>query len=112
MKKIVLELSARQLNTLVYCFNFIGFVYPKTREQKQMKSILDKVILKVKKKHLDVESSTNTLFTKPKKSKFSFEYYEGDALEKYLVTAEQNSLSEYDRNVVLFITTKLNQQLV
>ncbi|WP_264522167.1 hypothetical protein [Flavobacterium sp. N1994] len=111
MKKIELQLTARQLNTLVYCFNFIGFTYPKTREQKVMKSILDDVILRVKKKHLEVESSVNTLFTKPKKSKFTFKYYEADCLEKFLIMSEQQSLSEYDRNVVLFINNKINQQL-
>lgn len=112
MKKIILELSAKQLNALVYFFNMIDYTYPKTREQKTTKAILDEVILKIKKKALDVESSTNTLFSKPKKSKFSFKYYEGDALEKYILFAEGQALNEYDRNVALFIKTKLNQQLV
>ncbi|WP_264521181.1 hypothetical protein [Flavobacterium sp. N1994] len=111
MKKVQLQLTARQLNSLVYCFNFINQVYAKSREEKTTKSILDEVILKVKKKHLEVESSINTIFSKPKVSKFSFKYYEADALEKYVLFAEEQSLNEYDRNVVLFIKSKLNQQL-
>lgn len=111
MKKIDLKLTARQLNSLAYTFNFIGYVYPKTRDEKVMKSILDDLILKIKKKNLDVESSVNNLFTKPKTSKFTFKYYEADCLEKYLIFCEKQVLNEYDRNVVLFIKNKLNQQL-
>jgi hypothetical protein len=112
MKKVVLELTARQLNTLVYSFTYINYVYPKTREQKVMKSILEKLILKIKKKHLEVESSINTLFSKPKKCKFTFEYYEGDCLEKYLLIVESKQpLNDYDSNAILFIKNKLNQQL-
>lgn len=111
MKKVTLELSPRQLNTLVYLFTFINHVYPKTREQKVMKSILEKVMLKIKKKHLEVESSLNTLFSKPKRCKFTFEYYEGDCLEKYIILIEGNALGEYDRNATLFIKNKINQQL-
>ena len=74
MKKIELQLSSRQLNTLVYFFNLIVYTYPKTMEEKATKSILDEVIVKIKKKNIDVESSVNTIFSKPKKSKFKLEY--------------------------------------
>jgi hypothetical protein len=111
MKKIEIQLTARQLNTLVYCFNFINYVYPKTRNEKVMKSILDEIILKIKKKHLEIESSSNTLFNKPKKPKFTFKYYEANCLEQFLLMAEDYSLNDYDRNVILFIKNKLNQQL-
>jgi hypothetical protein len=111
MKKIELLLTARQLNTLVYLFNSISVVYPKERKEKVMKSIIDDIILKVKKKNLEIESSVNTIFSKPKKAKFTFKYYEGDCLEKYLLMAIEQPLNEYDANVVLFITNKLNQQL-
>jgi hypothetical protein len=111
MKKIQIELTARQLNTLVYCFTFINHVYPKERSQKVLKSILEKLMLRIKKKHLEVESSIQTLFSKPKKSKFTFEYYEGDCLEQYLLIIENNIFNDYDRNAILFIKNKLNQQL-
>lgn len=112
MKTIALQLTARQLNTLVYFFNLIGYVYPKTMEEKATKSILDEVIIKIKKKNIDVESSTNTLFNKPKKPKFTFKYHEAYSIEKYILFVETQPLSEYDRNVALFIKNKLNQQLV
>lgn len=111
MKKIDLKLSAKQLNTLVYLFNQIGFVYSKERKHRVLKSILDEVILRVKKKHLELESSGKTLFTKAKDTKFTFKYYEADCLEQYLLMAKENPLNEYDRNVALLIITKLNQQL-
>lgn len=112
MKKIEIQLSARQLNTLVYFFNLIGYTYPKTMEEKATKSILDEVIVKIKKKHIDVESSVNTIFSKPKKPKFTFKYHEAYSLEKYILFVETQALNDYDRNVALYIKTKLNQQLV
>ena len=111
MKKVILELSARQLNTLVFLFTFNNQIYPKTREQKAMKSILEKLMLKIKKKHLEVENSINTLFTKPKKCKFTFEFYEADSLEKYILIVEDNIFNDYDKNAILLIKNKLNQQL-
>jgi hypothetical protein len=111
MKKIELILTARQLNTLVYSFTFIQKIHPKTRSEKVMKSILEKLMLKIKKKHLEVEASIHTLFTKPKKCKFTFEYYEADSLEHFLLIAENFILNDYDQNCILFIKNKLNQQL-
>ncbi|MBY0485662.1 MAG: hypothetical protein K2P85_00490 [Flavobacteriaceae bacterium] len=111
MKKVIIELSERQLNTLVYCFTYSNKFYPTTREQKVLKSILEKVSLRVMKKHLEVKAIVNTLFTKKKKSKFTFEYHEAHCIEQYLIIIEDNPFNEYDRNAILFIKNKLNQQL-
>ncbi len=109
--KIDLTLSDRQLNTLVYCFSFINQFYPKTRKEKSTNSILVEVILKVKKKYLEVEAREKTLFTKAKITKFSFKYYEADCLEQYLLLVENQPLNDYDKNALLFIKNKLNQKL-
>lgn len=76
-----------------------------------MKSILVELAIKIEKKHVEVKSHTKTLFSKPKKPKFTFKYYEADALENFLLIAENEPLNEYDRNVVRYIIHKLNQQL-
>ena len=83
--KIDLILSDRQLNTLVYCFTFINQFYPRTRQEKVSNSILSEIILKVKKKYLEVELREKTLFTKVKKTKLTFKVYEADCLEHYLL---------------------------
>ena len=111
MKKIELTLTARQLNTLVYTFTFTQKLYPKTRSEKVMKSILEKLMIKIRKKHIDVQASLHTLFSKPKKCKFTFEYHEGDCLEQFLIIAENFSMNDYDRNAILYIKNKINQQL-
>lgn len=109
--KIELQLSSEQLNALVSCFNSIVFIYGKHRKERVLKSILDEVIVKFKKKNIDIESSSNTLFEKPKKPKFSLKYYEADALEQYLIMIVDEDLNDYDRNVVRLIKDKLNQKL-
>ena len=68
-------------------------------------------MIKIEKKNVEVKASHSTLFTKTKKAKFTFEYHEADCLEQYLLIAENFALNEYDQNAVLFMKTKLNQQL-
>ena len=111
MKKIELQLTATQLNTLVYSFGLLEKIYPKTRREKVMKSILVELAIKLQKKHIEVKAFSKTLFSKPKKPKFTFKYYEADALENFLLLAENEPLNEYDRNCVRFLIHKLNQQL-
>jgi len=112
MKKIQLQLTPRQLNTLVYLFTYVNRVYPKTRAEKVMRSILDRLMIKIKKKHVEVEATVHTLFTKKdKKYTFTFEYHEADCLEQYLLIADDFPLNDYDQNAVLFMKNKLNQQL-
>ena len=111
MKKIELQLTTRQLNSLVYLLNSLERIHPKTRDEKVMKAILLEISVKIEKKHVDVKSSLNTLFSKPKKPKFTWKYYEADALEKFLIVIQNEAMNEYDHTVVNFLKSKLNQQL-
>jgi hypothetical protein len=111
MNKIQLELSARHLNTLVYLLSYSNRFYPSNRTEKAMKSILSKLQIKIEKKHCEVKASLDTLFSKPKKSKFTFEYHEADCLENYLLLVDNIPMNDHDRNVVLLLKNKLNQQL-
>jgi hypothetical protein len=76
-----------------------------------MKSILDNIIIKIEKKNIEVKASLKSLFSNPKKAKFTFLYHEAHSLEQFLLIAENFILSPYDKNAVLFIKNKLNQQL-
>lgn len=109
--KVELKLTPRQLNSIVYCFNNVNLVYAKERRHRVAKSILDEIIIKMKKKHVELESQISTLFTKKKDTKFSFKYHEADCLEQYLISIQETPLNEYDRNVVGLLISKLNQQL-
>lgn len=110
--KINLKLTARQLNTVVYCFNSVNLSYSKDRSHRVLKSILDEVMLKMQKKNLEAQQTAGLLFHKPKDTKFTFKYHEADCLEKYLLSIEENTpLNEYDRNAIRLIINKLNQQL-
>lgn len=110
--KINLKLSHSQLNSLVYCFDSLKTVLSvETRDVKVSRFILEKVALKIKKKHLESQIAQATLFTKKKKISFSLEYYEAHFLEIFLNIVAHHPLSVYDRNVVRFIQNNLNQQL-
>lgn len=76
-----------------------------------MKSILDNIIIKIEKKNIEVKASLKTLFSKPKKAKFTFLYHEAHSLEQFLLIVENFVMNPYDQNAVLFIKDKLNQQL-
>lgn len=111
--KTTLKLSNQQLNTLVHSFNSLNMVLINdARHVKVSRSILDKVIIKLKKKFLETQQTAN-LFSASKKKKisFSFEYYEAHYLEEFVSLMVNHPLSDYDRNVLRYIQTNLNQQL-
>lgn len=108
--KIKLKISEKQLNTLVYSFGFFDKTPNKERAIKVARSVLDKVVLKMKKKQLEIQQSSN-LFTKDKKHLFTLEYYEAHFLEQFTIVVAEQPLSDYDRNVIRLIQTTLNQQL-
>jgi hypothetical protein len=109
--KIALNLSLQNLKVLIYCYD--SFVKPlpcRTREAKVARSILDKTVISFKKKEA-AESFTPTLFSKPKKFKVKLEIYEAHYLEQFVLMAECQPLSDYDRNVLHYVKSHLNQQL-
>jgi len=108
--KIKLKISEKQLNALVYCFGFLDNKPTKKREVKVARSVLDKVILKFKKKQLEVQIGA-TLFTKDKKHVFTLEIFEAHYLEQFAILVDSHPLNVYDRTVMQFIRNNLNQQL-
>lgn len=108
--KIALKISEKQLSTLVYCFKEIPKVMPKDRNAKVAKSVMDKVALKFQKKQLEIQHQSN-LFNNNKKYSFSLEIVEAHFLEQFTSVMVNYPLNDYDRNVVRFIQTSLNQQL-
>lgn len=109
--KVKLKISEKHLNSLVYSFGFLDHFPNKEREVKVARSVLDKVILKFKKKQLEVQMGA-TLFTKTKKHTFTLEYFEAHYLEQFTILTDGHPLNDYDRNVIRFIQSSLNQQLV
>ncbi len=109
--KIDLRLSAKQLNTLVFSFNTLTDIPTNSRDVRVSRSILDKVMLKFRKKHAEVHNAHATFFSKPKKYKFSLEYYEAHYLENFAKIMDEYPMNDYDRNVLRLIKTNLNQQL-
>jgi hypothetical protein len=108
--KIDLKLSPQQLDALVFSFKSIDTIPVNDREVKVARSVLDKVILKFRKKHLETKQMM-TLFTKKKKLSFSLEYHEAHYLERFVTIMDSFAMSEYDRNVLRFIKSGLNQKL-
>ena len=111
MLKVKLKISEKHLNSLVYSFGFLDHFPNKNRDVKVARSVLDKVILKFRKKQLEVQMTSN-LFTKGKKHNFTLEYYEAHFLEQFTILTAEHPLNDYDRNVIRFIQSTLNQQLV
>ncbi len=107
--KVKLKISEKQLNSLVYAFGFLDHFPHKDRSVKVARSVLDKVILKFKKKQLEVQIGAN-LFTKDKKHTFMLEYFEAHFLEQFTILTDEHPLNDYDRNVIRFIQSILNQQ--
>jgi formyltetrahydrofolate synthetase len=108
--KITLKLSEKQLGALVFSFNEIPKTPAKERIAKVAKSVLDKVALKLRKKQLEVQSESN-LFNKDKKFSFSLELVEAHFLEQFIVVMGNFPMCEYDKNALLQIASRLNQQL-
>ena len=110
MSKISLKVSLQQLGSVVHSFNHIAKIPLTDRNIKVARSCLDKVVIKLKKKHIE-EDYKRTLFSPKKKISFSMEFYEAHYLEYYLIIVDDFAMSEYDRNVLRFIRGSLNQQL-
>lgn len=108
--KVKLKISEKHLNSLVYSFGFLDHFPNKDREVKVARSVLDKVILKFKKKQLEVQMA-GSLFTKDKRHVFTLEYFEAHYLEQFTILTDDHPMSVYDRNVIRFIQSTLNQQL-
>jgi len=109
--KLNLKLSAKQLSVLIYCFNQSEATPSQSKEEKFTWSILNEIILKIQKKYLEITASM-TLFNAKKKHSFNFTFYQAYMLEKYLHVQTNRPLSDYDRNVVQFIISTLNKQMV
>lgn len=109
--KTSLKLSMKQLGVIVFAYDVFVNKHPnKTREAKVARSILDKTVIRLKKKQLE-QTFNPTLFAKPKKINFSLEIFEAHYLEQFAMLVENQPMSDYDRNVLGFIKTTLNQQL-
>ncbi|KFC60000.1 hypothetical protein [Flavobacterium gilvum] len=108
--KIKLKLSEKQIGALVYSFNQTPRTPPKERVAKVAKSVLDKVVLKVRKRQLEVQQDSN-LFNQKKKFDFSLELVEAHFLEQHLVSMYSFPMCEYDKNAINQIASTLNQQL-
>ena len=110
MISAVLSLSSRQLNTLVFSFTILEKMPAVTKDERAARSVLDKLVLKIRKRYLDINANTS-IFKKTKKYSFGFEYHEAYHLEQFVVTIENVPMNEYDHNVLHFIKSTLNQQL-
>jgi len=110
LMKIALKISLQQLGALVYSFNHIATIPVTDRKVKVARSCLDDIVIKLKKKHAE-EDYKRTLFSPKKKINFSLKYHEAHYLENYLIIVDDFAMSEYDRNVLLFIRSELNQKL-
>lgn len=108
--KIKLKISEKQLNALVYSFGAIEKTPTKDRGVKVARSVLDKIVLKFKKKQLEVQQE-HSLFKSNKKHNFSLEIVEAHFLEQFTVIMDKYPLSGYDRNALRQIQSTLNQQL-
>lgn len=110
MKKIHLKLSALQISALVYSFDQASKAPVKGRIAKVAKSVLDKVVLKVKTIQLKVKHNSN-LFKSKEKFKISLDLVEAHFLEQYLISMGNYPMSDYDKNAINQISATINQQL-
>lgn len=109
--KVEINLTQRQVSTFSHLFNYLVQIPTNTQEHRVIRSLLDDVALKVQKKALEVNFKP-TLFSKPKKTKFTFKFHEAYYIEKYLtIVNEKIPLSDYDSNALLFIRSTFNQKI-
>lgn len=110
---IKLELSQRQLGSVVYCLQQLPKVNTNNRDTKVAKSVLSELALKFEKKNLEQSYKEHNLFTKKKVKKINFtlKMVEAHFLEMYAQMMETFPLNEYDRNVLLYLKNNLNQKL-
>ena len=111
--KVALNLSLQNLNTIIYVYDtIVKLQQGKTRETKVARSILDKTIIRFKKKQAEASYQPTLFSKKNKKFKVTLEVYEAHYLEQCALLAENLiPLSEYDRNVLGYVKSNLNQQL-
>ncbi|MBP4137433.1 hypothetical protein [Flavobacterium geliluteum] len=108
--KVKLKLTVKQISALVYAFDQVSKAPAKGRIAKVAKSALDKVVLKVKTKQLQVQQKSN-LFNDKEKFSFALELVEAHFLEQYLVSMSEFPMCEYDKNAINQISATINQQL-
>ncbi len=108
--KIELKITFSQLEALVLAFSVITEPPINHRDTKVARSVLDKVIVKLKKKHID-ESMKSSLFSQKKKFKISLEYYEAHFLEKFLEIIIAFCDKDYERVILSKIMAEINQKL-
>jgi hypothetical protein len=108
--KIKLRLSESQLNALVSTFAYLSEYPINNRKVRVARSVLDKVVLKFQKKHLEVKLTAN-LFNLKKRYSFSFEYHEAHYLEEFVNIAQTFCKDTYTLNVLRQIKSTINQQL-
>ena len=109
--KITLKLSPQQLSTLVYSFQVLASLFSNdSRALKVSQSILDKVRLKCNKKHLEFQENYK-VFPGRKKISFTLEFHEAHYLEEFISIVIQQPQSDYDRDILRYIQTRLDQKL-
>ena len=109
--KIDLKLNIMQLKVLVDTFQQVVTPEESDCYQKAAKSVLSKVILKIKKKQLD-ELQKVDIFSSKKKNKISMAYHEAFFLYQFLLLIDHNVLDTYEGNVISIIESELNQKLI
>ncbi|MDQ8012018.1 MAG: hypothetical protein REI96_06200 [Flavobacterium nitrogenifigens] len=110
MNKVKIKVSEKQISALVHSFNQAPKKPVKERIARVAKSVLDKVILKIKTRQLQVQQKA-TLFSSKEKHSISLDLVEAHFLEQFLVSMVSFPMSDYDRNVLNQITATINQQL-
>lgn len=110
--KAELKISSKQLGVLVFHFNDLKKQPLHSRQGKVAESVLIKLSTRFAKKYMDVMNlPSKSKKGKVIKYKFSFDYHEAHYLEVFIAIIENKAMSEYDRNVLNYIKSILNQQL-
>lgn len=110
--KITISLTPSQFEELHNILNqynlqetqFLG------RETKVKRYIVERVIVKIRKLHIDNASKVH-LFNQKKKIKISIEYFEAHFLEIYFLNLVDIIDNDYTKNTLLMIINQLNQKL-
>lgn len=103
---ITIKIDGIALETMCfYLDEFMAGIHPKSLEQKVVFSIMQKTMVKMRKKAIDKEGEME-------KFKLKFEYYEAFALEKALrFTLDLVWNYPYPKQVCLSVANELNQSL-
>ena len=105
MKNITIQIDGVALETLCEYLMFTKDVVPESAEQKAVSSIMDGVLIKLRKKSIDKEGVLE-------KFKLKWKYHEGFALLKACQMALHESEGyEYVHNVILRVSNQINEQL-